>query len=327
MKSMKFEELKSSFKNGIASAYYLCGVDEFLLSSAYSLIVKYSGLEYADLNLIEFKEGVIDGQDVVRALNTLPVFCNKKIVYLDIRMSRASDIKNAKVIDEYLKSPNPTSILIVNIGSNSIKVFDPKMYTIVDCDRLGFNIVSLKIKQLANSDGKTIGDKAIKLLNDFTLGDLAKITVEVKKLVSFVGDRQEITESDIREIVTQSLEYQVFELTEALSKKDSKRVYDIIGDMKSKKDEFRTLPAIIFSHFRRLFMVSINQDRNRFELSQMLGVKEYAVKMSMAQLNLFSKSQLKKINDLCSKIDFDLKQSNISIDNAIDVIILNILNM
>lgn len=325
---MKFEELKNNLKIEIKNAYLLSGVDEFLLASAYALITKFANLEYIDLNLIEFKEGVIDCEDVVRALNTLPVFCDKKIVYLDVRMAKASDIKNGKLIDEYLKSPNPTSILIVNMGSNSaIKNFDTKLFTIVDCDRLSFNIVSLKIKQLVEKDGKKIGSDAIKLLNDYTLGDLSKIIVEIKKLCAYVGDRGEIACSDIKELVTPSLEYQIFELTEALSKKDSKKVFAILDDMKSKKDEFRTLPAIIFSHFRRLFMVALNADMSRQELSQLLGVKEYAVKMTLAQVSLFTKSRLKKINELCIKTDFDLKQSNISIENAVSLIIMNILNM
>ena len=97
--------------------------------------------------------------------------------------------------------------------------------------------------------------------------------------------------------------------------------------MKSKKDEFKTLPSLIFSHFRRLFMVALNQDKSQSELAQMLGVKEYAVKMTQMQVKLFSKSQLKKINELCAKVDFDLKQSNISIDNAVSEIILNVLNI
>lgn len=325
---MKFEELKNNLKIEIKNAYLLSGVDEFLLSSAYALITKFANLEYVDLNLIEFKEGVIDCEDVVRALNTLPVFCDKKIVYLDVRMAKASDIKNGKLIDEYLKSPNPTSILVVNMGSNSaIKNFDTKLFTLVDCDRLSFNIVSLKIKQLVEKDGKKIGSDAIKLLNDYTLGDLSKIIVEIKKLCAYVGDRSEIECSDIKELVTPSLEYQIFELTEALSKKDSKKVFAILDDMKAKKDEFRTLPAIIFSHFRRLFMVALNADKSRQELAQLLGVKEYAVKMTLAQVSLFTKSQLKKINELCIKTDFDLKQSNISFENAVSLIIMNILNM
>lgn len=323
---MKFEELKNNLKSKIEPAYLLMGVDEFLLSSAYNLIVKYSGMLMEDLNLIKFGEGIIDMKDVVRALNTLPVFCDKKIVYLDIRMSKLNELKNIKDLQEYLECPNMSSVLIVNLGSNDIKFIDKNIESI-DCNRLGINIVSLKIKQIANMSNKNISEETIKLLYDYTLGDLAKITVELNKLISYVGDKDSIEISDIKELVTPSLEYQVFELTDALAKKKSIRVYQIISDMKAKKDEFRTLPAIIFSHFRRLFMVALNQDKNRMELSKLLGVKEYAVKMSMQQAGLFSKSQLKKINELLSQVDFDLKQSNMSIDNAVGLIVLKILNI
>ena len=323
---MKFEELKNNLKSKIEPAYLLMGVDEFLLSSAYNLIVKYSGMQMEDLNLIKFGEGIIDMKDVVRALNTLPVFCDKKIVYLDIRMSKLNELKNIKDLQEYLECPNMSSVLIVNLGSNDIKFIDKNIESI-DCNRLGINIVSLKIKQIANRSNKNISEETIKLLYDYTLGDLAKITVELNKLISYVGDKDSIEISDIKELVTPSLEYQVFELTDALAKKNSIRVYQIISDMKAKKDEFRTLPAIIFSHFRRLFMVALNQDKNRMELSKLLGVKEYAVKMSMQQAGLFSKSQLKKINELLSQVDFELKQSNMSIDNAVGLIVLKILNI
>lgn len=323
---MKFEELKNNLKSKIEPAYLLMGVDEFLLSSAYNLIVKYSGMQMEDLNLIKFGEGIIDMKDVVRALNTLPVFCDKKIVYLDIRMSKLNELKNIKDLQEYLECPNMSSVLIVNLGSNDIKFIDKNIESI-DCNRLGINIVSLKIKQIANMSNKNISEETIKLLYDYTLGDLAKITVELNKLISYVGDKDSIEISDIKELVTPSLEYQVFELTDALAKKNSIRVYQIISDMKAKKDEFRTLPAIIFSHFRRLFMVALNQDKNRMELSKLFGVKEYAVKMSMQQAGLFSKSQLKKINELLSQVDFELKQSNMSIDNAVGLIVLKILNI
>lgn len=323
---MKFEELKNNLKSKIEPAYLLMGVDEFLLSSAYNLIVKYSGMQMEDLNLIKFGEGIIDMKDVVRALNTLPVFCDKKIVYLDIRMSKLNELKNIKDLQEYLECPNMSSVLIVNLGSNDIKFIDKNIESI-DCNRLGINIVSLKIKQIANMSNKNISEETIKLLYDYTLGDLAKITVELNKLISYVGGKDSIEISDIKELVTPSLEYQVFELTDALATKNSIRVYQIISDMKAKKDEFRTLPAIIFSHFRRLFMVALNQDKNRMELSKLLGVKEYAVKMSMQQAGLFSKSQLKKINELLSQVDFELKQSNMSIDNAVGLIVLKILNI
>ena len=45
-------------------------------------------------------------------------------------------------------------------------------------------------------------------------------------------------------------------------------------------------------------------------------------------LALIAKLQdIEKINELCAKLDFDLKQSNISIDNMINLLALTILNM
>lgn len=324
---MKFEELKSSFKSNIASGYYLFGVDEFLLTSAYKLIIKYSGITMPDLNVITFSEGIIDGEDVVRALDTMPLFDNKKVVYLDIRMSKKSELKNFNLIEDYLKSPNNMAILIVNIGDNDITALNKNLLTNVDCNRLDYKIVSLKIKAVLSAKGKTIDEKSTKLLFDYALGDLAKIMLDIDKLVAYIGDRKEVTVDDIKNLVTQSLEYKIFELTEGLSKKDSGKVFAIIEDMKGKKEEYKTLPSLIYSHFRRLFMVAINKTATNYELSQMLGIKEYAVKMTQNQVNLFTKSSLKKINDLCAKLDFDLKQSNISIDNYINVLVLTILNL
>lgn len=325
---MRFEELKKNLVQKIEYVYVLSGIDEYLLDSAYKLIVKYSQIDIPDLNLIKYGEGIIDFDDVIRSLNTLPVFCNKKIVYLDLKSTKKSDIKNINALNDYLKCPNNSSVLIINIGSNSdvFTINNPNIIQ-VDCSRLPYNIVELKIKNMLEKYSKEIEEDAIEILYNLTLGDLQKISMEINKLIAFVGENKKIQVNDIREIVTPSLEYQVFELTDALAKKDSSKVFSIINDMKSKKDEYKTLPSIIFSHFRRLFMVALNQDRKQVELSKLLNVKEYAVKMSIQQVNLFSKSSLKKINELCNKVDYDLKQSNISLDNAINLIVLTILNL
>lgn len=325
---MKFQDLKNSLKERVYSSYLLYGVDEFLLSSAYNLIHKYSGIEFEDLNLIKFTEGIIDGDSVVRACDTMPVFSNRKLVYLDLRMSRKTEIKNIEAIASYLAQPNQQTVLVINIGDNDeVLSIDKKLFVEVDCNRLDYKIVALKIKATISAKGKTIDDDATKLLFDYSLGDMAKVLLECEKLCGYVGERKEIKKNDIMDIVSPSLEYQIFELTEALSKKNSSRVYEILEDMKSKKDEYRTLPAIIYSHFRRLFMVALNKNMSNFELAKMLSVKEYAIKMTANQVKLFTVSKLKKINELCIKMDSDLKQSNISIDNAINLLVLQILNM
>lgn len=325
---MKFEELKSSLKTNIKGAYLLNGIDEYLLSSAYNLIVKYSNIEMPEMNLISFVEAPIDCDSVVRALETMPVFSSKKLVYVDARMIKKSDLKNVKLLEEYLNNPSPEAILVVNTGENTDNLgLDKKLFEEVDCNRLDVKLVLLKTRATLQSKGKIIEDGALNLLCDYCLGDLGKILLECDKLVAFVGERVKVEKVDIDTIVTRSLEYKIFELTESLSKKDSVKVFTILNDLKAKKDEYKTVPNLIYSHFRRLFQISLNKDLNNFELSKLLGVKEYAIKMSLTQLKLFNKSSLKKINELCIKIDTDLKQSNISIDNAINLIVLSILNL
>jgi len=325
---MKFEELKNSLKTKVEKSYLLLGIDEYLLSSAYNMIVKFSNIEVVDLNLISFNEPPIDCDNVVRACETMPVFSSKKLVYVDFRMVKKSDIKNIKALDEYLNNPNAESVLVVNIGDNLDNTgLDKKKFVEIDCNRLDENIVKLKTKATLQQKNKLIDESALNLLCDYCLGDLGKIIIECDKLVAYIGDREVVTKEDIKAIVTQSLEYKIFELTESLAKKESTKVFTILNDLRAKKDEYKTVPTLIYSHFRRLFQVSLNKDLSNFELSKMLGVKEYAVKMSMMQVKLFSKTALKKINELCIKMDSDLKQSNVSIDNAINLIVLNILNI
>lgn len=325
---MKFEELKASVSKCCKGAYLLSGVDEFLLSTSYNLIVKYANILYEDLNIIKFAEGVIDCVDVVRALDTMPVFSDKKIVYLDLRMARKSEVKNIKVINEYLQSPNPMAILIVNLGANDEDFgLEQRYLELVDCNKLDIKIIQAKIIATLKAKGKTIDAEACNVLMDYCLCDLAKILVECEKLVAYVGDRNNIIKSDVQEIVTRSIEYQIFELTDALAKKNNVKVYTILGDLEAKKDEYKMLPALIYSHFRRLFHIALNQGVSNFEIAKMLGIKEYAVKMSQQQANLFSKSSLKKINELCARLDYDLKQSNTSLKNAVELIVLTILNL
>jgi DNA polymerase-3 subunit delta len=325
---IKFEDLKACLKQKIGTTYLITGVDEYLVTTANKMILKSANIEVLDLNLIKFSEGVIDCNDIIRACDTMPVFSDKKVVTLYLRLAKKTELKNVKLLNDYIANPNPSTILIISIGSNEDDFgIDKKNIEVVDCNRLDIKFVEAKINSVLKGKNKSISTTAMKLLIEYCLCDMAKIMVEVDKLISFVGDRVTIEDKDIEEIVTRSIEYQVYELTDALAKKNSVKVYSILNDMKAKKDEYKTLPALIFAHFRRLFHIALNSGTSNAELAKMLGVKEFAVKMSQTQAKMFSKSALKKINSLCTTLDFDLKQSNISIENTVELIVLTILNV
>ena len=103
----------------------------------------------------------------------------------------------------------------------------------VDCNKLDYKIISLKIKAELKKYNKNIDDSSIQLLSDYCIGDLSKILIECQKLVAFVGEKENITSLDIKEVVSRSLEYQIYELTDGLSRKDRKKVFTIINDIEN----------------------------------------------------------------------------------------------
>jgi len=318
---MKFTELKRSLKTEIKNCYMLKGEDEFLLIRSFELIKEACNIQMPELNLLIFKEDV-DFDNVAKALETLPVFDEKKIVYVKLT---SKDFKNDNKLVDYFNQINPTTVLVISVGSTGYLKSYEKFFEVVDCNRLSKDFIFPFVVAELKKTNKTITKDACECLCDFTNCDLAKILNELTKLTSYVGDREIIAIEDVRLLVNKSVEFQIFELTEALARKNETKVYEILSVLKTRKDEFRGLTALIYKHFRRLFMVSISTE-TKAELAKMLGVHEYAITKSQEQARLFTKKQLKEINDICHKIDFDTKQSNMTPENAVEYLILKILN-
>ena len=322
---MNFTDLKKNLKNGVKNNYLLIGEDLFLLSRAYNLILNDANLAMPDFNLQVFAGDDIDISACVQACNMLPMMDERRVVY--VNASIKCNVTNANALKDYLQNPNPTTILIVNAGENT-KEFEPykSQFEIVDCNKITENVVNTFVVSELNKHGKTISTSALKLLFGFTNGDMSRIDNEIVKLVSYVGDNANITENDVKEIVTKSVDFQIYELTEALAKKNSVKVYEILDVLRAKKDSYRTLISLIYNHFRRLFHVSISK-ANRSELSSLLGVKEFAVSKLSEQAKLFGAKKLKEINDICMQLDYEVKQSATNVDAAIEFLVLTILNI
>ncbi len=324
---MKFVELKKSLKSWVLPAYCLLGNDDFLVNRAYSIIIDALNIEMPEMNVNVYNEDAVDFADVVKGLETLPFFGNKRLVYVNLINKNSADVKNIKDLENYLSSPSEYSVLVVNCGAELKDYFKTtsKLLEVVDCNKLDKDIALKFIIAEAKKVNKTFTLKALDCLFDYTLGDLSKMNQELVKLCSYVGDREQIEETDVTNICTKCIEFQIFELTNALAKKDSEKVFNILNVLKSKKDEYRNLVGLIYNSFRRLMFVSITKE-SKDKLADMLGIQPYAVTKAQEQARMFSKKTLKEINDICMQVDYDIKNSNISALNGVDYIVLKILN-
>ena len=333
---MKYEQLKSNLKNKVESLYLFFGEDLFLLDNSLKLIKQFANIEMPEINISQYSEGEIDCGAIVKELETMPAFSEKKLVYIDIT-SKNSKLINEKKLNEYLTNLNESSILVLNIGMMpKPEKVDLEKFVEVDCNKLSTELVSKFVVANLKQYNKKITLDALNTLIDYTLGDLQVISSEITKLCNFVGEKEQISLEDISFNVKKSLEYQIFELTEGLGKKDFKKTFEILDDIKlggkpksrdsaSGSSAVKGLFSLIYNHFRRLFFVSLNS-YSKSEYAKYLKIQEYAITKIMAQLKFFTSKRLKEIIDLCSDFDFKIKQSQIQEWSAIEIICLNILN-
>lgn len=310
---MKFVDFKKSLTE-LAPCYVFYGTDAFLVENALKNLMTACGEEFPELNRSVFIKQ--DADKFLTAAQTLPFGALKKLVIVRDFEANESDV--AKV-NEYLKSPNPDSVLaIVPLNDNVMKL----NATFVDCAPLEDDVLRKKILYELKVRGLVIDEVALSSLMQYCSNMLGKIMQEIAKFQSMNLEGGRITQKVVSFNVSKDENYGVFELTEKLAKKDCEGALKVLS-FYIEKDGGKGVLALIYNNFRRMLHSVLCQESDA-EVAAMLGVKPYAVTMARRQGRLFGARNLNKICALLTDIDFKIKNGNTSSENALYYIVFKI---
>ncbi len=324
---MKFENLKASLQQEIKPAYFIGGEDSFLLYWSLDLIEKACNLNFADFNKVIFSGEGFDATAIVESAQVMPIGDQKRLIVVKDYLNKKNE-KEKKIIVDYLKNPvDTTCIVFFASNTNDFYMSFVNNVEYVDCSKLTPVTVGKWVTVNFARANKKITPEALKTLTEFCSYSLTKLNSEINKLIAYVGDSEEVNTSDILQIVSKDAEYVIFELTEALSKKDGTTAYKIIDKLLEGKDTPTSIIAIITNHFRRLFYTAITTGQTNSELAKNLNVKEFAIVKAKEQAKMFTKLNLKNIYDLCLSVDYQIKSGGMEGVNALNYLVANILNI
>jgi DNA polymerase III subunit delta len=324
---VKFEDLKKSIKQQVKPAYLITGSDIYLKQKAEGIIKEAVIPANAELNCVFFSTDKIEPEKVIDACNTLPFFADKKLVVVKEYEKKNSD-SLVKKLEEYLKNPNESTCLVL-VASEDSKYFDnlKKYVEIVDCNVLNSSLIEKFIELELKKANKKIDFIARQFLMDYCNFDLAKINMELLKLIGYLGEDDTITVEMVKENVNKDLEFEIYELTETLCKKDAEKTYAILNTLLANKNTTSSVLATINRHFRRLLYIAISSGFSNKELSEKLEVKEFAIKKQTEQVKAFGAVKLKLINELCVDLDYKTKTGKLDAEGGINFLVFKILNM
>ena len=305
--------LKSRLQKKVETCYVVQGEDVLLYDKALELIKKAANLQIEDFNFTVFDEDNFSEEKVLDSLQTLPMGSEKRIVLLKNVAKFGENFK--KSLQNYTKNPVLSTILVIFDFFNK---FDFLISEKISAKRLDDkSLQEIVVAELKKYE-KTITPSACQKLIEACCNYYSLIKNELDKLASCLDD--EITDKTIDKLVCKETEFTVYELTEALSRRDADKAVGLLNLMNKDTKTFN----LVLNHFRRLFFASIS-DLSEKELADLLGVKEYAVVKAKQLAKNFTKLQLKNIYEMLNDVDFYIKNGQMQVENALFYLIFGIL--
>ncbi|MBC7867429.1 MAG: DNA polymerase III subunit delta [Gloeobacteraceae cyanobacterium ES-bin-316] len=229
---MSAEKILTNWKQkNFKPVYWLQGEEEYYID----MLVNFAEHELlseaeAAFNLTVFYGKDADWAAVMNACKRYPMFAEKQVVLL----KEAQHMKDIEKLESYVASPLASTIFIVAYKSKTLDKRTKLSKTVLANAEL-FNSEKIKeykirewIGELVKSKGYSIQPKCVALLEEHIGNDLSRIANEIDKLSLNLAGKKIIEEDDIEKYIGISKEYNVFELQDALARKDLLKALKII---------------------------------------------------------------------------------------------------
>lgn len=141
--------------------------------------------------------------------------------------------------------------------------------------------------------------------------DKNAITNELEKLIMLArsdGDN-EIKDKHLEAVTTNQIESQVWDLTDAISKRDKKVALKLVNRLYKRDDEFPLIVAAMANQLELLYVLKENIPTDI--LLEKFKIHPFIIEKNRKYAGMFTKDQLKMLFQKLTNLDFNVKQGRI----------------
>lgn len=293
--------------------YLIEGNNQILIQKYLNNIInKYKKNEEVEVIKYDLTEGNID--KVIEDLDTYDMFLHRKIIivsnplFLDIKI----DDFNYTSFLKYIENPsNNILIICANKLNNRLKIVNSvnkyfKKITIKDIDLITYT--------KENINGYKMDNQVINYFLNKVGKDYLNIKQELEKLMTYKLYEKIITKEDIDLITNKNIEASIFDLIDAILKKDKVKSYEYYNHFINNGTEIFQILILLSNQIRLIYSVKVLNNLSDIEISDKLNVKEYPVKLARSKGYNYSKKELLNLLYNLAKIDEGIKSGKQLID-------------
>lgn len=263
--------------------YWLEGEEDYYIDKVMQ-VAEHQLLTEAEagFNLTVFYGREANWADVLNACMRYPMFSDKQVVLL----KEAQHMKDLDKLESYIAKPLSSTIFVVGHKEKKVdgrsklaKLLKDKT-VFVQTKKMYENQLPGWTEKLVTSKGFSINQKACLLLVDHIGNDLSRIENEIDKLAINLGTRTSITEDDIERFIGVSKEFNVFELQDAIARRDLAKAVRIVQYFESnpKAGPIQLILPSLYNYFSKVFMIFGVQSNDEKMIASTIGTSPFFIK-------------------------------------------------
>ena len=296
-----------------APVYYLFGEEHYYIDEI---------THYIENNILSdgekgFNQMVLYGKDtdvntIVSNAKRFPMMAPYQVIIV----KEAQSLKGLDEFENYFEKPVPTTILVI---CNKSSKLDKRTrfykalskHVIFDSKKLYQNQLAPWIEGYLKDKGYSITPRSSNLIAESLGSDLAKVVNELDKLIINKEDDKQITDTDVELKIGISREFNIFELINAVSTKNTSRAFHIAHHM-GKSKEFSIIGTLInlTTFFNKAYLVKQSKVTDQRKLQQEFGFNYFQAIDYANASKYFSTDELEKAIRIMH--EYDLKSKGVN---------------
>jgi len=257
-------------------------------------------------------EGKPSANRIVALAQTLPMMAARRMVFVrDLTLLPSDD---AEAMLAYVAKPNPSTVIV-----GLVTKIDKRLKLWAHLSKKGFLHVLEAPRQVAPwvraeaaAKNVRLEPQAINRLIDTVGNDLSRLTLSIEQLGLFVsgpdGDRP-VTSDDVDDLIADTRERSVFELTDAIGAADRPRAMAAVSSLCDQRESAVGVVVMLARHIRQLSILHQLRNNNvpRPQWGQAIGVPPFIVDKLVAQSRSYSAAALAVATQRLATVDRALK--------------------
>lgn len=275
----------------------------------------------------DLMKGKIDLQSLESSIETLPFLCERRVVRVEESGFFAKKEPREDEIIRILSNIPPTTTVIF-LEKEVNRTF--KLYKTIDKLKAAYDYKPLSDADLlrwmmreAQKAGCELAPSEAELLLSYTGSAMDHILPEIQKLCALCAEKKRIGSKDIEEIITPSIEYSVFKLTDMIGSGEREKAYELFLDLLRQNEKKEVIFYLILRQFHMLFTTTLmEKEPDEALMKELSQSRSFIVQKYRRQAAYFKRPRILAMVRKLYQLDYEVKSGQISLEEAMDLILL-----